>query len=200
MRATVFIVDDDQAVNHSLALLLESVGLEARTFISAEAFLDVVKPDVTGCILLDIRMPGMSGLQLQQELHERSIGLPIVFITGFADVDVAVDVMKKGAFDFIEKPYNDQLLLETIEKAIQKSQQNLDALIARNMVNHRINALTEREREILKLVVAGNSSNDISKELDISAKTVAVHRANMMHKMQARSVADLVRMIINVSD
>jgi RNA polymerase sigma factor (sigma-70 family) len=199
VRATVFIVDDDRNVNHSLGLLLESVGLAARSFTSAEAFLDAIQPDVCGCILLDIRMPGMSGLQLQEELSVRGILLPVVFITGYADVDVAVSVMKKGAFDFIEKPYNDQILLETIERAIQQSQRNLELWTLKNMINERLKDLTEREREILNLVVAGKSSNDISQQLDISAKTVAVHRANMMRKMHARSVADLVQMLLKAA-
>ena len=197
MRATVYIVDDDEALNHSLKLLLESVGLVVHLFTRAEDFIDAVTPDVVGCVLVDVRMPGMSGLQLQTELATREIGLPIVFLTGYANVDIAVDAMKKGAFDFIEKPCNEQILLETIEKAIQQCRLNLEKIISQQRLRARMATLTERELEILTLVVAGKSSNDIGSELDISAKTVAVHRANMMHKMGARTVAELVKMTLH---
>lgn len=193
---TVFIVDDDQAVARSLRWLFETVQLKVELFASAQAFLDGYDCAKPGCLLLDVRMPGMSGLDLQERLKAQQIHVPIIFITGHGDVEMAVRAVKAGAFDFVEKPFNDQNLLERIHKAI-----NFDTLQrSQNSQRQRFQAcfdsLTPREREVLDLVVNGKSNNAIANLVGLSAKTIEVHRAKMMEKMCARSVADLVKMVI----
>ncbi len=191
---TVFIVDDDQAVARSLRWLIESVQLKVETFSSAQAFIDGYDASKPGCMVLDVRMPGMSGLDLQERLAVQRIDVPIIFITGHGDVKMAVRAVKSGAFDFIEKPFNDQDLLDRIQKAIifdaeQRGKSFLRAQLLALFAN-----LTPREREVLDLVVEGMSNKAIARLLGLSAKTVEVHRAKMMEKMLARSVADLVKM------
>lgn len=191
---TVFIIDDDQAVARSLRWLIESVQLKVETFSSAQAFIDGYDASKPGCMVLDVRMPGMSGLDLQERLAVQRIDVPIIFITGHGDVKMAVRAVKSGAFDFIEKPFNDQDLLDRIQKAIifdaeQRGKSFLRAQLLALFAN-----LTPREREVLDLVVEGMSNKAIARLLGLSAKTVEVHRAKMMEKMLARSVADLVKM------
>lgn len=191
---TVFIVDDDQAVARSLRWLVETVQLKVETFSSAQSFLDGYDPAKPGCLVLDVRMPGMSGLDLQERLAAQRIHLPIIFITGHGDVQMAVRAVKSGAFDFIEKPFNDQDLLERIHKAITFDAVQRSQDTQRTQLRTLFASLTTREREVLDLVVEGKSNKAIANWFGLSAKTIEVHRAKMMEKMQARSVADLVKM------
>ena len=197
MNATmpaVFVVDDDDAVRDSLRELLDSVGLEAETFASARDFLDAYDPPRPGCLVLDIRMPGMSGLELQERLNERDVNLPIVFITGHGDVPMAVEAMKRGAVDFIQKPFRDQELLDRINLALEHNRERRDTEAARHIIADRIETLTPREREIMEMVVEGKANKVIAIDLGLSQRTVEVHRARVMDKMKARTLADLVRM------
>jgi RNA polymerase sigma factor (sigma-70 family) len=191
---TVFIVDDDQAVARSLRWLIESVQLKVETFASAQAFLDGHATTKPGCLVLDVRMPGMSGIELQERLTVQRIRVPIIFITGHGDVQMAVRAVQAGAFDFIEKPFNDQDLLDRIQRAISfdSEQRARDSLRAR--LSALFASLTPREREVMDLVVEGMSNKAVANTLGLSAKTVEVHRAKVMEKMNARSVSDLVKM------
>ena len=190
---TVFVVDDDPAVRDSLRWLFESVGLAVETFATAEEFLNGCHPARPGCLLLDVRMPGMSGLNLQDELVARHFTLPTIIITGYAEVATAVRALKTGAIDFIEKPFSDELLLERIRHAISADRQEREAQAQRADVAARFALLTARERSVMELVIAGKANKVVAAELGLSPKTVEVHRANVMKKMQAQSVADLVR-------
>ncbi len=191
---TVFIVDDDQAVARSLRWLIESVQLKVETFASAQAFLDGYAAAKPGCLVLDVRMPGMSGIELQERLTAQRMRIPIIFITGHGDVQMAVRAVQAGAFDFIEKPFNDQDLLDRIQRAIAFDSEQR----ARDLQSARLFALfaslTTREREVMDLVVEGMSNKAVANTLGLSAKTVEVHRAKVMEKMTARSVSDLVKM------
>lgn len=191
---TVFIVDDDQAVARSLRWLIETVRLRVETFASAQAFLDGYDTSKAGCLVLDVRMPGLSGLELQERLTAQKINIPIIFITGHGDVQMAVRAVKSGAFDFIEKPFNDQDLLDRIQKAIVFDREQRGKEVQRGQLRMLFANLTPREREVLDLVVEGMSNKAIANSLGLSAKTVEVHRAKMMEKMQAHSVSDLVKM------
>lgn len=191
---TVFIVDDDQAVARSLRWLIETVRLKVETFASAQGFLDGYDSSKPGCLVLDVRMPGMSGLDLQERLAAQRIHVPIIFITGHGDVQMAVRAVQSGAFDFIEKPFNDQDMLDRIQKAIIFDAGQRDRSMQRVQLSARFANLTPREREVLDLVVEGISNKAIANSLGLSAKTVEVHRAKVMEKMHARSVADLVKM------
>lgn len=192
---TVFVVDDDDAVRRFLRGLIASVGLRVEDYASAADFLAGFEPDTPGCLLLDIRMPGMSGLELQRELADRSVRLPIIILTGHADVQVAVHAMKAGAIDFVEKPFNNEFLLNRIQTAVAASVDTYGAHVKQAAIKHRIDRLTPRERQALDLVVAGETNKGIASNLDISEKTVEIHRAKMMEKMQAKSLAELVRMV-----
>lgn len=193
---TVFIVDDDQAVARSLRWLIESVRLKVETFSSAQEFLDGYESSKPGCLVLDVRMPGMSGLDLQERLVAQRFQVPIIFITGHGDVQMAVRAVQSGAFDFVEKPFNDQDLLDRIQKAIVFDAQRRSKNTQRVQLGSLFASLTPREREVLDLVVEGMSNKAIANSLGLSAKTVEVHRAKVMEKMHARSVADLVKMAI----
>lgn len=194
--STVFVVDDDDAVRTSLRLLLKSVGLPVETYASAQEFLDAYDADRAGCLVLDIRMPGMSGLELQQKLNELHAILPIVFITGHGDVPMAVEAMQHGAVDFIQKPFRDQDLIDRINQALEKDWENRDGLRERDAIRRRIGQLTPREREVLELVTKGKANKVIAGDLDVSQRTVEIHRARVMEKMGASSLAHLVRMVI----
>jgi len=195
-QPTVFVVDDDPAVRDSLRLLLESVGLVAETFSSAHQFLDATDPEQPGCVLLDIRMPGMSGLELQRRLVARGITLPVIIITGHGDVTTAVQAMKTGAVDFLEKPFNDQVLLDRIHDAITHDAQTRRSRAEHDEVGRRLVMLSPREVEVLDLIIAGKANKVIALDLGISEKTVEAHRARTMDKMQVRSTADLVRTVL----
>ena len=191
---TVFIVDDDQAVARSLRWLIETVRLGVETFASAQAFLDEYDLSKPGCLVLDVRMPGISGLELQERLAARRINVPIIFITGHGDVQMAVRALQAGAFDFVEKPFNDQDLLDRIQKAIAFDAERRGKEAQRAQLQALFASLTPREREVLDLVVEGMSNKAIANTLGLSAKTVEVHRAKVMEKMHARSISDLVKM------
>jgi FixJ family two-component response regulator len=193
---TIHVVDDDQSVRGSIAWLIESVGLGIRTYGSANEFLSRYSGDDPGCLVLDVRMPGMSGLELQQTLLKRGIDLPIIFITGHGDVPMAVRALKRGAVDFIEKPFNDQALLDTIQAALHRHREQLQKRRERALIKARYDSLSLREHQALEGVVQGLSNRDISEGIGISVKTIEVHRGKMMKKMTADSVADLVRMMV----
>jgi RNA polymerase sigma factor (sigma-70 family) len=191
---TVFIVDDDQAVARSLRWLIETVRLGVETFASAQAFLDDYESSKPGCLVLDVRMPGISGLELQERLAARRINVPIIFITGHGDVQMAVRALQAGAFDFVEKPFNDQDLLDRIQKALAFDAERRCKEAQRAQLRALFASLTPREHEVLRLVVEGMSNKSIANTLGLSAKTVEVHRAKVMEKMHARSISDLVKM------
>ncbi len=192
---TVFVVDDDEAVRRFLGGLIASVGLRVEAYASAREFLDAFEPGAPGCLLLDIRMPGMSGLELQKELAEREVRLPVIILTGHGDVQVAVHAMKAGAVDFIEKPFNNELLLDRIQKAVAESVEADGVRVQHDEITSRIKLLTPRERQVMDLVVAGETNKGVARRLDISEKTVEIHRARTMEKMRAKSLADLVKMV-----
>jgi len=192
---TVFIVDDDEAVRDSIMELVESVGLQAEAFASAQAFLEVYHADRAGCLVLDVRMARMSGLALQAKLNEIDAKLPIIFITGHGDIPMAVEALKAGAFDFIQKPYHEQSLLESINKALARDESRRAATPQDTQMAGRIAMLTDREREVLRLLVDGKSNVTIADELGISPRTVEIHRSRVLNKFQVRSVAQLVRIV-----
>ncbi len=196
-RPTVFVVDDDEAMRSSLKWLIESVGLPVECHASAESFINSYYPGRSGCLLLDVRMPGMSGLELQEYLHNHEITIPVIIITGHGDVPMSVRAMKAGATDFIEKPFNDELLLDSIRNALllDGSQRDQQAELAE--LAGRLALLTPREHEVMDMVTQGKSNKEIARALDVSAKTVEAHRAKVMEKMQAKSLAVLVRMSIS---
>ena len=199
-RPTIFVVDDDSAVRDALKLLLRSVGQAVETYGSGQEFLDAYNDDRAGCLVLDIRMPGMSGLELQQKLNEKHSILPIIFITGHGDVPMAVEAMQAGAVDFIQKPFRDQDLIDRINQALEKDHNNRAALGERNDIRRRLETLTPREREVLDLVVHGKANKVIAGDLKLSQRTVEIHRARVMEKMQASSLAHLVRMVLEVGE
>lgn len=193
-KSTVYIVDDDQAIRHAMELLMRSVGLDYEIFHSADEFLESYTSDRAGCLVLDIRMPGLGGLELQEKLNELGSSLPIIFITGHGDVPMAVEAMQKGAIDFIQKPFRDQELLDGISEAVKTDQERRSEREEKAEVLSRIEKLTNREQEVLNLVVTGKPNKVIAYELGVSQRTVEIHRARVMEKMQAKSLADLVRM------
>lgn len=195
-KATVYIIDDDTSVRNSLRWLIESVQLPVKEFATAQAFLDAKVGQEAGCLILDVRMPGMSGLDLQDALKQHGIHLPVIIVTGHADVSMAVRAFKAGAFDFIEKPFNDQRLIDRIQQAIEKSHSEQVEVRRKQYALDKLAALSNREQQVLDCVVAGYSNKQIARELDISVKTVETHRANLMDKMQAGSVSELVRLAL----
>lgn len=190
---TVYVVDDDEAVSSSLSWLLESVGLCVRTYGNAADFIAGMGGDPWGCLVLDVRMPGMSGLELQQRLRDRGLELPVIFITGHGGVANAVRAIKSGAHDFLEKPFDDQTLLDRVQQAIDLSTEARRCRTARAALLERHAGLTPREREVMELVVEGRPNKVIAQILGLSSKTVEAHRAHVMDKMAARSLTDLVR-------
>ncbi len=189
---TVFVVDDDPAMRNSLCWLIESIGLPVKTAASAAEFLRSYA-DAPGCLVLDVRMPGMSGLELQAELAARRVCLPILVITAYAEIPLVVRAMKGGAFDFIEKPFNDQTLLDRIRKAISADAEARRIRDEQDAVKRRLAQLTARERAIMEGVVAGKSNKMIAYELALNIKTIEHHRSRLMQKMQANSLVDLIR-------
>lgn len=197
--ATVYVVDDDEAIRHSLELLIGAIGLNVRVFSDAASFLDAFDPALRGCIVADLSMPGMNGLEMQERLNDLNCRMPIVFLSGHGDVPAAVRALQRGAVDFLEKPFDPRLLLETIEQAVEMDSKRRAAAEKKAEIDSRINSLTPREREIVTLVADGKSSKVIALDLGISERTVELHRSHIMKKLSARSVADLVRMISDAS-
>jgi FixJ family two-component response regulator len=194
---TVFIVDDDNGVRSSIRVLMKSVGLPATTFASAQEFLAAYHANQGGCVVLDIRMPGMSGLELQQELNKRGAVIPVIFVTGHGDVPMAVDAMRHGAFEFLQKPFRDQNLIDRVQKALERDGELRDGLREHGRIAERLALLTPRERQVLDLVTAGKANKAMAHELNLSQRTVEIHRAHVMEKMGARSIAQLVRMVLD---
>lgn len=198
--AVVYVVDDDEAVRNSLRLLLDSVDLRCKTYASATEFLGDHNPDQHSCIVADIRMPGLSGLDLQEELNRRTSTIPILFITGHGDVPMAVDAMKSGALDFIQKPFRDQDLLDRIHQALERDEERRADNREVAEVRSRMAKLTGREMEVMERVVTGQANKVIALDLGVSQRTVEIHRARVMQKMKARSLAELVRMVGRLVD
>ena len=192
----VFVVDDDEAMRTSLKWLIESVGIRVLTFSSAREFLSAYYPGRAGCLLVDVKMPGMSGLELQAQLAKSELGLPVIVITGHGDVAMAVRAMKAGALDFIEKPFNDEALLNSIRRGLDRDATQRRHRLIRADIAARLAQLTPREHEVMALVTDGKSNKEIAKALAVSAKTVEAHRARVMDKMGAQSLAELVRMAL----
>lgn len=192
----VDVIDDDAAVRNAISLLLKSVGIPVRRHESAAAFLKTFDPDNTACMLVDIRMPGMSGLELQEVLSERRVPVPVIFITGHGDVGMAVNAMKAGAFDFIEKPFRDQDLIDRVNRAIASRREDAREERQREALRARFRKLSPRERQVMTLVATGKANKVIAIELNLSERTVEIHRRNVMRKMNAVSLAELVRLAV----
>ncbi|MEC9083157.1 MAG: response regulator FixJ [Pseudomonadota bacterium] len=200
IQQTVYVVEDDEAVRDSLELLLKSDSKPVKTYESANAFLKDYSDKMAGCIVLDIRMPGMDGMELQKKLNDKHSILPIIFVTGHGDVPMVVDAMKEGAVDFIQKPYREEALLEKIEAALEQDQEQRKSLDEKQEIIRRVKSLTPREREIMDRMIAGQANKVIAIELEISQRTVEIHRSRVMHKMGTHSLAHLVRMVLSVKD
>jgi two-component system, LuxR family, response regulator FixJ len=196
----VYIVDDDEAVRGSLRMLMRSVGLQAQAMGSAREFLDGYDRRQCGCLVLDVRMPGMSGLELQQELNQRGATIPVIFISGHGDVPMAVEAMQFGAFDFLQKPFRDQELLDRVQRALARDAQTRATQAVGAQIRERIESLTPRERQVMTLVTLGKANKVVGAELGVSQRTVEIHRAHVMEKMRARSLAELVRMALDAED
>jgi FixJ family two-component response regulator len=195
---TVFVVDDDEGVRNSLRFLLRSVGLTTRALGSASEFLEVYKQNQSGCLVLDVRMPGMSGIELQQQLNLRGATIPVIFITGHGDIPMAVEAMQHGAFDFLQKPFRDQDLIDRIQRALERDARNRTALTQHTRIRERFESLTPREREVLTLMTRGKPNKVMAAELGVSQRTVEIHRARVMEKSGADSLAQLVRMVLDL--
>ncbi|HYB11018.1 MAG TPA: response regulator [Alphaproteobacteria bacterium] len=195
---TVFVVDDDEGVRKALSFLLRTAGYTVDTFASAVDFLSQYDPARRGCVVLDVRMPRMTGLQMQQQLNSRGWRIPTIFITGHGSIPIAIDALRAGAFEFLEKPLREDHLLESVERAFEQDEAVRRRSAALEEIANRINSLTPRQHEIMRLVVDGEPNKAIAQRLDISFRTVEIHRARVMEKMQARSLSDLVRMVITL--
>lgn len=193
---TVYIVDDDADVADSMSMLLESTGLRTQQYHSAEEFLKNPINLLMGCLILDVRMPDMNGLDLHQEIKRRNANLPVVFVTGHGDVPMAVQAMKNGALEFLQKPFRDQEFIDCVNRALKANNEALNGLNRRRSIQARIDSLTKREYEIMGLIAAGNITKVMAAKLNISPRTVEIHRARTMEKMQAKTLAQLVQMIV----
>ena len=198
MAQTIYVVDDDEAMRDSMSWLLEGEGYRVACFDSAASFLAARSDDLRGCLVLDVRMPEMSGLELHEQLDALGSTLPIIFVTGHGDVPMAVAAIQRGASDFIEKPFGNEDLLSRIRRALELDQQRSASRERTDAVAHRLEQLTQREREVLDLVVAGKLNKQIADTLDISMKTVEAHRARVMEKMGARTLAELIKAVISL--
>jgi two-component system, LuxR family, response regulator FixJ len=194
--AIVHVIDDDEAVRHSIEFLLRTSGVTARTYDSASAFLDALPTIDPGCIITDVRMPGISGIELLRRLGEMRVRMPVIVITGHGDVPLAVEAMKNGAVDFLEKPFEDERLLGSVRSALSRSRENAERDAERAEVEARLATLTNRERDVLEGLVAGKPNKIIAFDLAISPRTVEIYRANVMTKMEAASLSELVRMAL----
>ena len=199
IKQTVFIVDDDDAVRDSIRELVDSVGLQAETYSNAADFLNNYDSNRSGCLVLDVRMAMMSGLELQKKLNDLNSILPIIFISGHGDIPMAVDAIKAGAFDFIQKPYREQGLLEIINSALLKDAEAHDKLLNNENIEERLASLTPREREVADLLVKGNNTKQVARILDISPRTVEIHRQKILKKLAVRSVVELQKFIAEKS-
>jgi len=197
--ATVIVVDDDAGVRNSMRILLKSVGLNCTLFASAQEFLGAYQPSQQGCLVLDIRMPGMSGLELQQELNLRGAVIPVIFMSGHGDIPMAVEAIQHGAFDFLQKPIREQDLLDRIQRAIVKDGELRKSLGEHARIRSHLDSLTPREREVLDLMTLGKQNKAIAQDLAVSPRTIEIHRARVMEKMSAHSVAELVRMMLDLN-
>jgi len=197
-QVSVFVVDDDREVRYALQMLMESVGLRVECFASSQEYLDQFDPEKPGCLILDVRMPGLSGLELQARLAEERLCPPIIIVTGHGDVPMAVRAVQAGAMNFIEKPFNDQALLDSVHRAIEKDGQQRGVVSRLAEIESRFEKLTPREREVLKLVIAGRRNKLIAAELGVSQSTVEAHRAKVMEKMEAGTLSDLMRMTLSL--
>jgi len=195
----VMVVDDDSGIRNAMRALLKSVGLESMQYPSAQEFLAAYQPSQPGCLVLDIRMPGMSGLELQQQLNLRGAVIPVIFMTGHGDIPMAVEAMQHGAFDFLQKPFRDQDLLDRIQRAIVKDGELRQSLGEHARIKTHLESLTPREREVLDLMTQGKQNKVIAQDLGVSPRTIEIHRARVMEKMNAQSVAELVRMMLDLS-
>ncbi len=198
--STVYIVDDDEAIRDSLELLMDSVGLKAASYGSAESFLDDINQESQGCLLLDLRMPGTNGVEVQERLAERDLDMPVIVVSAHGDVPMAVSAMKAGAMDFVEKPFNEQQLLERVQEALAEHRRRCEARSERRSFESKLERLSKREREVLELVIQGKSSKLIARELGISRKTVDVHRSRIMEKTGVRSSAQLVGLLLTLRE
>jgi FixJ family two-component response regulator len=196
--ATVVVIDDDDAVRGSLQLLLKSINLLVTVYASAQEFLPSYVLDQPGCLIVDVRMPGMNGLELQQKLNLRGAMIPVIFITGHGDISMAVEAMQYGAFDFLPKPFSDQDLLDRVGRALQQDADNRRQVAQGDRIRECMELLTPREREVSALIVSGKANKVIALDLGVSQRTVEIHRARVMEKMQAGSVAQLVRMTLAI--
>ena len=196
--AGVYIIEDDDAVRDSLQMMLESLGRKVWSYISADSFLADYSVEMAGCIVLDIRMPGMNGMELQRRLNTLNSILPIIFVTGHGDIPMAVKAMQEGAMDFVTKPYREQELLEKIGRAMELDQSNRASLQHRQVILQHMRDLTPREHDVMELMVVGKANKVIALELKISQRTVEIHRARVMDKLSANSLAHLVRMFMAV--
>ena len=194
----VMVVDDDSGVRNAMRSLLKSVGLASQLHGSAQEFLESYDPMQPGCLVLDIRMPGMSGLELQQQLNLRGAVVPVIFMTGHGDIPMAVEAMQHGAFDFLQKPFRDQDLLDRIQRAIARDAELRVSLGEHARIKSYLETLTPREREVLDLMTQGKQNKAIAQDLGVSPRTVEIHRARVMEKMNAQSVAELVRMMLDL--
>ena len=199
-NATIHIVDDDPSMLRYLSDLVSTLNYKSQTYDSASNFLDTYNNDGLGCLILDLRLPGISGLELHQQLPEHGVDLPVIMISGFGDISTVVKAMKSGVLDFLEKPFKGQELLDLIHNAINQHKEIREKRNTQNKAQTRVDSLTKREKQVMELVVVGMLNKDIAKELEISIKTVEVHRANVMDKMSAKSVADLVRMSLEAEN
>jgi two-component system response regulator FixJ len=198
-QQTVYVVDDDEAVRNSLKLLLKSAGMHAEAFGLAPEFLSKYEQAHPGCLVLDVRMPGMSGLEMQHELNLRGATLPVIFITGHGDIPMAVEAMQHGAFDFLQKPFRDSDLLDRVHRALARDGENRARLKHTDKIRERLASLSPREREVLELVTRGKANKMVAGDLGVSQRTVEIHRAHVMQKMEAGSLAELVRMMMTVA-
>jgi FixJ family two-component response regulator len=196
--ATVHVVDDDDAVRSSLRLLLKSVGLPTIAYASAQEFLAAWDSDQPGCLVLDVRMPGMSGIELQAELNQRGAIIPVIFISGHGDIPMAVEAIQHGAFDFLQKPFRDQDLIDRVQRALASDAEHRQVLQQRETLRQRFDSLTPREQEVLQLVTQGKANKVMAGDLGVSQRTVEIHRARVMEKMGAHSLAQLVRMVLEL--
>ncbi len=197
-KAVVHVIDDDEAIRQSLAFLLQTAKIEVKTYPSAAAFLDALPDTASSCVITDVRMPGLSGVDLLRRLKELKIGVPVIVITGHGDVPLAVEAMKVGAMDFLEKPFDDEVLLASVRSALKRQDGETKRHTERLEIEGRLAALSNRERDVLGGLVAGRTNKQIAFDLGISPRTVEIYRANLMAKMQAGSLSDLVRMALIV--